>query len=108
MSISPDYIKKMDYLRKAVSNYTTKNTGNNNIVMHFSNINFKSPILYIIVPFIVMFLLLIIRPSFVTLDSVDINNEVKRKLSFNKIVISTLVIGMTINIAIFTYNKKRD
>lgn len=101
-----DYKKRISDIKNRVQNFSSIQTQDNIVKMSFSKIKISPLIIYIIIPIIVLFLLLFIKPSFICIDHIDSDNNIKKKLAFKKLLISTLIIGAIINASVFIYMKK--
>lgn len=64
----------------------------------------KSKKLYIIIPIVILFLLLIFQPNFIKNEVKNDKGEVVNKLSFQKIFISWIIISGLLNIGLFASN----
>ena len=104
-----DY-NKMEELRKKVDEYDTEKKSSTTISNTISTIfklpNSSSAIFYIIPPILIAILLLLIKPKFITIDNIDKNNNITKKIVFTKILTGTLLMGFIIDIFLWAYLNK--
>lgn len=120
-----DYTQKIQDLRKRVEYHGINNIENKNIPITtfptfptiptiLKNLNFPKPIIYILPIIGVGILLFLSKPSFITMDNLNIDidnnteNEITKKIIYSNIIIYSLLGGFTIDIIIWVYlNKKK-
>ena len=109
---TPNYAEKINDLRKRVGQHATiinKNEGIvDKVVLNFSKINTGSPIFYIIPPILIIILLFFIKPSFITMDNIDKDNNITKKIKFKQLLIYSLIGGAIIDIGIWAYFRKKE
>jgi len=112
---TPDYINILNEIRSRVGQYTKIEPSNAGlqskisipVTLKFSNINYKSPIFYIIPSIAIFILLTIWKPDFVTTDTIDKDNNVSKKRNFKTILIISLVAGTLLDMGMFAYFRKK-
>jgi hypothetical protein len=109
---SPDYIKKISDLRYKVDHYSKLQDPNSSkfgvvssITSYIQKFNIRSPFFYIIPPFVLIILFLLIKPSIVCTDHIDKYNTITKKINYKKIIIYSLIGGGVIDIGLFAYFK---
>ena len=109
-----DYTQKMNDLRKRVESHITlsddKNSNNKRsdkgFYMKMLSVNTSSIIFYLLPPIIILILLFIIKPSFITADTINKENEIKKSIIYSKVLISVLIGGFIIDIGLWGFFKK--
>jgi len=100
---SPDYIQKINELRKKVglySNFSFDKKDDTNLSLKIPYIN-KLSLFYLLSPVLVIILILLyIKPSFITKDTMN-----RQKIVYSKLFIVSLISGVIINICIWYYKK---
>jgi len=104
---TPDYNERMNELRNKVELFTVIPK---NPTSSFKSTSVKSYFtyntLYIIIPIVVMVLLTLIKPSFITISTIGSDNEIKKKLDFKKLLTTSLIVGFLIDIGIYMFLRK--
>ena len=103
---SPDYTKKMNELRERVSKYSQLPNKEPNRLINPQKFNVLFPYLYIAPPILIFIILFLIKPSFITNEHIDENNVTSRKMNYTCLIITTLIGGIIIDIALFVCLKK--
>ena len=107
---TPNYTQKMDELRKRVethSKFLFAEKTNNSFSIKMPNINISSPIFYILPPVIILAILFFMKPSFITVDTINKDNEIKKTIVYSKLLIAVLVGGFIIDIGIWGFLRKK-
>jgi hypothetical protein len=110
---SSDYTKKINELREKVSQYTQLPKQKYNVLPNIdisteNNPKFnKKYLLYLIPPILILIILIISKPSFITEDSIDKKNVITKKIKYKSLLIFVLIGSISIYIGIFVYFKKK-
>ena len=76
---TPDYTQKIDELRKRVethAKFSFTETTNNNFSIKMPSINISSPIFYLLPPLIILIILFVMKPAFISVDTINKDNEI--------------------------------
>ena len=103
-----NYNEKLSKIRNELKQYAIITESNDIIKKKYSFFKVNNISIYLYTaPFIIIFiLLLLIKPSFITYESKDKENNVTLKYNIKSLLISTLILGIIIDIGIFVYHKK--
>jgi hypothetical protein len=104
---TPEITKKISEIQGQISKYDSKKKSNSLLsVPSF----FKSrQVIYIVVPVVLFILLLIGKPSFITIDHIDINNgKTYKKLHSKKFFMWWLIFSIVLDFGIFGYFYKKS
>ena len=105
---STDYGQKMDDLRKRVETQANTKCSLDESKNFFSiKMPTNNTIFYILPPVVVLILLVIMRPSFILMDTINKSGEIKKTLVYSKVLICVLIGGFIINIGLFGFLKKK-
>lgn len=105
---SPNYENKISEFRARVGQYAKLDNPpqKEKSVISMPKINIKSPVMYVIPPILILFLLLVVKPPFVCTDHIDKDNVITKKYNIKKLLITTIIGGIITSVAIFAYFKK--
>jgi hypothetical protein len=106
MTSTPDYNKKLDDLRLRVENHVTVKEPIRSSKMSFIAFNANSPIYYILPPILCLVLLIVFKPSFLTIEVTDSDGNKRNKFSYKRLFLTFLILSIILDIAIFVYFKK--
>lgn len=101
---SPTIDVKMERLRRDIQPYQIRpnlHTLNNSIKLNLYNI-------YIIVPVITFFCLLILRPSALNVITIDQEGVENERMDIKNFIIWVLLISIVINVVIYVYRYKKN
>jgi Na+/H+ antiporter NhaD/arsenite permease-like protein len=112
---SQDYVNKITELRQKVGEYGNvekegtygKVTKKKSIIINFISKTSVQTIIYIAIPIVVVILLYIIKPSILTEDNIDKDNNITKKIVWKKFCITTVVMSLLIIIPLFVYFYKK-
>lgn len=96
----------MDELRQRVSQYIYLPKKQSTGIMILSKFNIQSPFIYAVPPIIILIILVLIKPSFITNEHINKNNDTVKKINYSYLIITTLIFGILIDIGLFTYIRK--
>ena len=100
-----DYESKINTLTKQVGQFVKTPISTSSFMLPM--INLKSPFLwYILVPFIVLILLILIKPTVIMTETVTTDNKIKLNISYKKLFLTTFILGVIIDIALYIHNYK--
>jgi len=103
-----DYIEKINDLRVRVNPYSNFSTLKNNTKFLFNipKIDIKSNIFYILPPILILILLIYVKPSFMTVKTINKNREIRNSLNYSKLFITVLIVGFIADIVLWYYIRK--
>jgi hypothetical protein len=104
---TPTIKTRISELKSQVNPYST-NTKFKNMGFFSLESLYKGYRIYIIIPVIILLLLVISRPSFIYLTTTDKDGNEILKFSYNKLLISWLVICSLLSIGIYGFNYKMN
>ena len=109
---SPDYKSKISNIRNRLEQYVKlpKTTNSYNKFRFSSIINKFKPgsiLFYVIPPIIITIIILIIKPKIFNKDIKDEKNDTITKFRYKNAILSGLVVGICISIAVFLYIRKK-
>lgn len=110
---SHEYVTKIAVLRQKVEEYGYIEKDDNYIPRKksmikklISNISVKM-IIYISIPIVVFILLYIIKPTILTKENIDKDNNITKNIDWKKFSITTIIMSLLIIIPLFVYFYKK-
>jgi|UniRef100_A0A6C0CZA1 hypothetical protein len=101
-----DYTSKINSLTKQVKQFVKIPRSNSSFISNTLD-TFKSPKLwYILVPFIILILLIIIKPTVIMNENITSDNKVKLTIGYKKLFLTTIILGILIDIALYIHNYR--
>lgn len=101
---TPNIKDRINTLKTQVQPYSKKTYETKSFLSSFS---LSSPIIYAVIPIIVLVILFLIRPSIIMTNIVDEEDNTVETLSLKKLLLWTIITGGVLDIALFAYNYKK-
>ena len=106
-----NYIQKIDDLRKRVENHTkfsfnVNKDNDKDFSIKLSNIN-RGSMVYLLPPLIIIIILVVIKPSFITVDTINKDNIIKKNIVYSKLLVTVLIGGFITYIGLWAFLRKR-
>ncbi len=104
---SPEIRGKIKELQEQVDQYSSHSThkSSKGFLSSFS-FNLNSIYVYITIPIVILILLLVLKPSFIKIEYETEDNIVVKKMSFQKLIMWTLILGVVLDLGLFGFNYK--